>query len=295
MGDKNPIRTLGDYSKPSLEGYKNTIELPVGNNMVPLRPDTIRIWLERLLAGSITTWEDLTTRFLAQLFPPERTAKLRSLDYEKPDIEQLLGVMECKVDTLIKEAISLMGRSKSIFGMASNTVYQLPSEPSRREEFENLVMNFILDQKEKVKQLEEYMGVIGRIPIEVKPLEETPLEDLGLNTCNHDIPLSSREIPNFDEPEPQPQPLPNYPSLDVSLGSEKGLKPPIKLHSLDSLRMKVVDNLTIHIPPSPHVAPFHLMDMYCYHHPCLGEPNKHYGFKPGLLGQGGSLGVDLSN
>ncbi|GJZ89622.1 hypothetical protein Tco_0661404 [Tanacetum coccineum] len=42
MGDENPIRTLGDYSKPSHEGYKNTIELPVGNNMVPLRSDTIR-------------------------------------------------------------------------------------------------------------------------------------------------------------------------------------------------------------------------------------------------------------
>ncbi|GJV23665.1 MAK10-like protein [Tanacetum coccineum] len=33
MGDENPIRTLGDYSKPSHEGYKNTIELPVGNNV----------------------------------------------------------------------------------------------------------------------------------------------------------------------------------------------------------------------------------------------------------------------
>ncbi|GJR65178.1 hypothetical protein Tco_0011243 [Tanacetum coccineum] len=43
MGDENPIRTLGDYSKPSHEGYRNTIELPVGNNMVPLRSDTIRI------------------------------------------------------------------------------------------------------------------------------------------------------------------------------------------------------------------------------------------------------------
>ncbi|GKA64584.1 hypothetical protein Tco_0764291 [Tanacetum coccineum] len=29
MGDKNPIRTLEDYSKPSHEGYRNTIELPV--------------------------------------------------------------------------------------------------------------------------------------------------------------------------------------------------------------------------------------------------------------------------
>ncbi|GJR57307.1 MAK10-like protein [Tanacetum coccineum] len=33
-------------------------------------------WLERLPAGSITTWEDLTTQFLAQFFPPGRTVKL---------------------------------------------------------------------------------------------------------------------------------------------------------------------------------------------------------------------------
>ncbi|GJV55166.1 hypothetical protein Tco_1456171, partial [Tanacetum coccineum] len=103
----------GDYSKPSHEGYRNTIELPVGNNVVPLLSDTIRLvqnecsfhglrsedpnqhlkdflklvdslnldgenkertclrlfqfslrdqasnWLERLPAGSISTWEDL--------------------------------------------------------------------------------------------------------------------------------------------------------------------------------------------------------------------------------------------
>ncbi|GJV12245.1 MAK10-like protein [Tanacetum coccineum] len=42
MGDENPIRTLGDYSRPSHEGYRNTIEIPEGNNMVPLRSDTIR-------------------------------------------------------------------------------------------------------------------------------------------------------------------------------------------------------------------------------------------------------------
>ncbi|GJV06766.1 zinc finger, CCHC-type containing protein [Tanacetum coccineum] len=127
MGDENPIRTLGDYSKPSHEGYRNTIELPVGNNVVPLRSDTNRLvqngclfhglrsedpnqhlkdflklvdslvihgknrertrlrlfqfflrdqasnLLERLPARSITAWEDLTTCFLAQFFPPGRT------------------------------------------------------------------------------------------------------------------------------------------------------------------------------------------------------------------------------
>ncbi|GJT51242.1 hypothetical protein Tco_0977399 [Tanacetum coccineum] len=33
MGDENPIRTLGDYSKPSHEGYRNTIEFLVWNNV----------------------------------------------------------------------------------------------------------------------------------------------------------------------------------------------------------------------------------------------------------------------
>ncbi|GJY58000.1 putative ribonuclease H-like domain-containing protein [Tanacetum coccineum] len=83
-----------------------------------------------------------------------------SLDYKNPDIEQLLGVMECKVDTLMKDAISLIGRSESVFGMTSNIMYQLPLEPSRQEEFEDFVMNFILNQEEKFRQLEEYMCVI---------------------------------------------------------------------------------------------------------------------------------------
>nr|GEU65582.1 ribonuclease H-like domain-containing protein [Tanacetum cinerariifolium] len=60
-----------------------------------------------------------------------------------------------------------------------------------------------------LKEVEETLGT----PIEVEPLDETQLEDLGLNTCNHDLPLSSREVSRFDEPKPQPQPLPNYPPL----------------------------------------------------------------------------------
>nr|GEX10892.1 MAK10-like protein [Tanacetum cinerariifolium] len=41
MGDENPIHTLRDYSKSSHEGHRNTIVLPEGNNVVPLRSDTI--------------------------------------------------------------------------------------------------------------------------------------------------------------------------------------------------------------------------------------------------------------
>ncbi|GJY24746.1 zinc finger, CCHC-type containing protein [Tanacetum coccineum] len=120
MGDANHIRTLGDCSRPSHKGYRNDIELPEGNNMVPLQPNTIMFvqtgcsfhglgfedpiqhlkdflrivdsidlngdtrntthlrlfyfslhdqainWLDHLPAGSISTWDDLTTRFLTQ-------------------------------------------------------------------------------------------------------------------------------------------------------------------------------------------------------------------------------------
>ncbi|GKD31768.1 zinc finger, CCHC-type containing protein [Tanacetum coccineum] len=109
MGDANPIRTLRDYSKPSHEGYRNTIELLEGNNVDPNQhlKDFLKLvdsldldsanrerthlrlfqfslfdqasnWLELLLARFISTWEDLTTRFLAQFFSPGRTVKLRN-------------------------------------------------------------------------------------------------------------------------------------------------------------------------------------------------------------------------
>ncbi|GJY06593.1 hypothetical protein Tco_0373647 [Tanacetum coccineum] len=69
--------------------------------------------------------------------------------------------MECKVGTLMEKAISLMGRSESVFVMSNNMMHQLPPEPSRQEAFEDLVMNFILYQEERVKQLKEYMVVFG--------------------------------------------------------------------------------------------------------------------------------------
>ncbi|GJZ40817.1 RNA-directed DNA polymerase, eukaryota [Tanacetum coccineum] len=83
---------------------------------------------------------------------------------------------------------------------------------------------------------EEVEKTLGT-PIEVESLNKTKLEEVGLK-CNHNTSLSSREVPSFDGPEPQP--LLNSPSLDVSLGDVMGPKPPIKPHSLDSSRMKVI-------------------------------------------------------
>nr|GEU37457.1 hypothetical protein [Tanacetum cinerariifolium] len=129
MGDENPIRTLEDYSKPSHEGYMNTIELPKENNVNE-------------------GWND-------PIFPEEG-----SLNDKNPDIKQLLGIMENRVDALMKDAVSIMGRSEDVCEMTSDMIRQLKAEPSHQEAFKDLVMNFIHDQKEKVKQLEEYMCVI---------------------------------------------------------------------------------------------------------------------------------------
>nr|GEV39654.1 zf-CCHC domain-containing protein/DUF4219 domain-containing protein/UBN2 domain-containing protein [Tanacetum cinerariifolium] len=83
MGDENSnrIRTLEDYSWPSHKDYRNVIELPEGAKVIIDSTDlngatrnTTRLrlfcfslcdhainWIDRLPAGSILTWDDLTT------------------------------------------------------------------------------------------------------------------------------------------------------------------------------------------------------------------------------------------
>ncbi|GJV21635.1 hypothetical protein Tco_1370655 [Tanacetum coccineum] len=189
MGDENPIHTLGDYSRPSHEGYRNTIELPKGNNVVPLRSDTIRLvqngcsfhglWSEDpnqhlkdflKLVDSLDLDSENKERMrlpggrLRKLRPDkafdtiERLAQYENerwndtftshevnFGYKNPNVKQLLRIIEHKVDTLMKDAISLMGNNKGIFQLTTNKMCQPPTEPSRQEEFEYIVMNFIYD------------------------------------------------------------------------------------------------------------------------------------------------------
>ncbi|GJV89211.1 hypothetical protein Tco_1533149 [Tanacetum coccineum] len=65
------------------------------------------------------------------------------------------------------------------------------------------------------EEVDETIGIL----MEVEPLDHTQLEDLGLNTYNHDIPLSSMEIPSVDELKPQL--LPNFSPLDVIFDKKK--------------------------------------------------------------------------
>jgi hypothetical protein len=135
------------------------------------------------------------------------------------------------------------------------------------------------------EEVEETLGT----PIEVEHLNQTQLEDICLNTYNDNLTLSSREVPSFDEPEPQPKPLPNLPSLDVNLGIKIGSDQPIKPYSPGSLRTKVVDSKPCREEVNIGVE----NDLTCLHHPFMIDHKKHYGFKPGLLGQDGSPTCNL--
>nr|GEW82755.1 reverse transcriptase domain-containing protein [Tanacetum cinerariifolium] len=53
MGDANHIRTLRYYLRPSHEGYRNTIELPKENSVVPLRSYTIRRAIDQSAGGKL--------------------------------------------------------------------------------------------------------------------------------------------------------------------------------------------------------------------------------------------------
>jgi hypothetical protein len=109
------------------------------------------------------------------------------------------------------------------------------------------------------EEVEETLG----IPMEVEPLDQAPLDDIGLNTCSDNLTPSSREFPSVDEPEPQS--LHTFPSLDIFLGDKRGTDPPINQYYPGSFRMKEV----IHSPSSPHVAYSHPKGVYRYFHPHL--------------------------
>nr|GEV87204.1 hypothetical protein [Tanacetum cinerariifolium] len=76
------------------------IDYAASGRLRKLRPDEAWATIERLAQYEDEGWNDA-------FIPVEM-----SLNYENLDIEQLLGIMERKVDTLMKDSISLMGRSE---------------------------------------------------------------------------------------------------------------------------------------------------------------------------------------
>ncbi|GJT75368.1 hypothetical protein Tco_1042093 [Tanacetum coccineum] len=80
------------------------IDYAANGRLRKLRPDEAWATIERLAQYEDEGWNDA--------FTPDEVC----LNYENPNIEQLLGIMERKVDTLMKDAISLMKKAKTYSG-----------------------------------------------------------------------------------------------------------------------------------------------------------------------------------
>ncbi|GKA65193.1 hypothetical protein Tco_0764900, partial [Tanacetum coccineum] len=143
------MASSSSFLRSCRQHHSKSIDYAVGRRLRKLRPDKAWAVIERLAQYENEGWNDA--------FVPEDV----SLNYENSDIEQLLRIMKHNVDTLMKDAISLMGKSKSVFRLATNEMYRPPFKPSRQEEFEHIMMNFVLDQEERTRQLEDYMQAIA--------------------------------------------------------------------------------------------------------------------------------------
>nr|GEV48693.1 hypothetical protein [Tanacetum cinerariifolium] len=87
------------------------IDYAAGGRLRKLRPDEAWATIEELAQYEDEGWNDT-------VIPGEE-----SLNYENLNVKQLLGIMECKVDRLMKDTISLMGRSEGDF-LASHGLAQ---------------------------------------------------------------------------------------------------------------------------------------------------------------------------
>nr|GEW74753.1 hypothetical protein [Tanacetum cinerariifolium] len=131
MGDENPIRTLGDYSKPSNEGYRNNIKLPVGNNVVPLRSDPIRKLRNKYADESWETIENLA------LYDHEGWSDTKG--FAKP----------------FKQREDINGRMTKMFKLLMELISRAPKKVLIRKEAKSLVtksvnsISLIREKKEK--------------------------------------------------------------------------------------------------------------------------------------------------
>ncbi|GJU16233.1 hypothetical protein Tco_1144199 [Tanacetum coccineum] len=272
IGDTNPIHTLGDYSRPSHEGYRNTIELPKWKNVVPLRSDTIRtaklhndilmfqqhqgeslseawtrfkdlllkvphhgldLWLQvQIIYNHVDYINQMAIDYAADRLKEEIRIKKNGVKkIEKimryPDTKDLKPLNGHEfLEALTEKSSFHTPKFVSPKSLCVKYVYTIfPSPPLiRKSSFgfkrgtknnKNVMSRYNMENlnpqrtPQVIPLFEEYTSLVTYpeevedtlgIPMEVEPLEETQLEDLGLNTCNHDIPLSSREVPIFDEP-----------------------------------------------------------------------------------------------
>nr|GEV62260.1 MAK10-like protein [Tanacetum cinerariifolium] len=312
MGDEDSNRpvTLGDYSRPSHEGYRNAIELPESAKVSPLRSYTIRSvqngcafhglisedliqhlkdflkivdsidlngatrnttrlrlfcfsfcdqainWLDRLPARSISTWDDLTTRFLEEF----EGQILKLINDQEDQIKQLEEDMRKTKDTSMFLADSLIATLK--VKIEAQRVH-----PTKIEKITRFPTHTLNVTPETLK-----LTMVHRVLLisKIKPTNyRTPHQHLNSNLkmpILHSFEENTLEYEDEDAVEIKMMGIGmdkeslehNLYEIDmtsiISHNFSVTSNPPIKLKDPGSFWIKAVEPLTIHIPPSPHVV-----------------------------------------
>ncbi|GJW00286.1 hypothetical protein Tco_1555537 [Tanacetum coccineum] len=104
MVDENLIRTLRDYSKPNHEGYMNTIKLPIGNNVVPLRSNTI--WLVQNGCSFYGLWSEDPNQHLKDFLKLVDLVDLDGENKERTRLHLFQFSLRDQASNLLEQSIS---------------------------------------------------------------------------------------------------------------------------------------------------------------------------------------------
>nr|GEV11413.1 hypothetical protein [Tanacetum cinerariifolium] len=126
-GDENPIRTLGDYSKPSHERYRNAIKLPVRNNVVPHRSDTIRIAWKTLNKPLLTMHDEAGGQE-----EKGNLGNINSNPHSQPDLLASITTIQVRKLNSMLESLGLVPQS-------SNTKFVCSKENDREVMFIEII------------------------------------------------------------------------------------------------------------------------------------------------------------
>ncbi|GJY82003.1 hypothetical protein Tco_0494754 [Tanacetum coccineum] len=153
MGDENPIRTLGDYSKPSHEGYRNTIELPVGNNVCEidrvtsgklLNKNTDESWeiIENLVLYEHEGWDETK-----KIIKPVKAISTPQGVLKAPD--QRLLELEDQINFLLKRIMNPQETQQ----VAARDEKWVPSAKRVKISSTNIRLEITVPQKEETFQV----------------------------------------------------------------------------------------------------------------------------------------------
>nr|GEV40221.1 MAK10-like protein [Tanacetum cinerariifolium] len=130
MRDENLIRTLGDYSKPSHEGYNNTIELLVGNNVIrALNVEQSWALLEDLALYDNKSWND--PRDFAKLIKAIALPQDAMSTFDRRLIElknQVQRLMEAHLALTQPTQVNKVTTSFEVFSGPHDTQYCMEAE-----------------------------------------------------------------------------------------------------------------------------------------------------------------------